>query len=284
MSESDARQIFVAAASEQDLVNAQRLLRAAGLRPGGFGSSDNAGVIGEAAVDLLSRSSGALAVVSSRGLTSNVAFEIGMAAGAGLPVVVLQLVDKNDPPYELPTDLRSIFQVRWDPAEAPSQSLAARLHDLFMVKSPRVDTVPHVGSEENRRPFADEAERRVATALAPIAESVVPQGPGNAVGVPDLAAWVEDLPNWANPVLVEVKARDLTGRGHGRAIAGLRTYMIRGQISLGLVVVPGLHEVEWHSTEGTAIALLGIDTLERMPREEVVALLMRGRNLVAHAK
>lgn len=277
----DARSILVAAPSEQVGLVVERLLKAAGLEPLSYRDA-SAIAVGPVISDLVARSSGAIAVVPSAGLSPNVAFEVGMAVGAGLPVVVLQLVGKDDPPGPVPADLRSLYQVRWDPSEDPSPALAARLHDLFTVGSPSPSSAPRVVREDLVREFADQTERRVVAALAPVAESVLAHGPGNTVGVPDLAAWIGELPNWANPVLVEVKGRDLSGRSRERAVEQLRAYMAEGRVSLGLVVVPGAHEAEWHSQEGTAIAVLGLETLERLSRHEVVGLLVRGRNLVAH--
>lgn len=283
MSGQHPRTIFVAAPSEHGAHLAQQLLRAADLEPASvLGPKSDAALTGETLGDQVASASGVLGVVTAAGLSPKVAYEVGLAAGLGLPVVILQLVGKDDRPREVPADLRSLFQVRWDPAQPPNRSLVARLHDLFVVDMPSPSIAPRVRVEEGSRRFADETERRVAAALAAVAESVVAEGPGNTIGIPDLAAWVPELPNWANPVLIEVKGRDLSGRGHGAAIQRLRAYMAESRIALGLVVVPGPHEAEWHSEEGTAIAVLGIDTLEQLSREDVLGVLSRGRNIVVH--
>jgi hypothetical protein len=83
--------------------------------------------------------------------------------------------------------------------------------------------------------------------------------------------------------VIEVKARDPSGRSHADAVQQLRAYLNELQLPIGIVLVRGERPPEWSSEKGTAIMLLGVETLAELGRQGVRVLLIRGRNLVAHS-
>lgn len=133
------------------------------------------------------------------------------------------------------------------------------------------------------RRFADASERRAAEVPASVGAEIAAEGPGNQPGHPDLSAWFSDLPNWANPVIVEVKARDLGGGSHSGAVQQLRGYLHDLGLSIGIVLVPGERSPVWESEEGTAIMLLGVETLAELGPQGARNHLIRARNLIAHS-
>jgi hypothetical protein len=98
-----------------------------------------------------------------------------------------------------------------------------------------------------------------------------------------LSASFPDLPNWANPVVIEVKARDLSGRSHADAVQQLQEHLHTLQLPIRIVLVPGERPPEWASAKGTAILLLGVETLAGLGPRGMRAHLIRARNLVAHS-
>lgn len=211
-------------------------------------------------------------------------YELGVAHGLGLPTLIVLLIGAEDNLPLLPGGLQGLHQVRWDPAAEPDAALLARIRGLLTAP-----TTPAAGSPSGRRlqvptrRYADASERRAAEVLAYVGAEIAAEGPGNQPGRPDLSAWFPDLPNWANPVIIEVKARDPGGGSHSGAVQQLRSYLHALQLPIGIVLVPGDRPPVWESEEGTAIMLLGVETLAGLGPQGARDHLIRARNLITHS-
>jgi hypothetical protein len=63
----------------------------------------------------------------------------------------------------------------------------------------------------------------------------------------------------------------------------LQEYHHTLQLPIGIVLVPGQRPPEWVSAKGSAILLLGVETLADLGPLGARAHLIRARNLVAHS-
>jgi hypothetical protein len=279
---AEATPVFVTAASPDDAELAATLLRRCGLQPVSvfepYLDNDLATDIGAR----LSKAGSVVAVLSGPELSPGVIYEMGIGRGLGLPTLILFLVARDNDLPQLPGDLRGLHQVRWDPTTEPDANLLARLRALVTVRIAPPTRAVRTRPLAVTRTYSDETERRAAEVLTFVGAHVVTEGPGNRLRRPDLSAWFEDLPNWANPVVIEVKARDPSGRSHASAVEHLRTALHDLGLSIGVVLLPGDHPVEWASGQGTAVASIGVETLAQLGVEGTRYLLMRARNLVTH--
>ncbi len=278
------RFVFVTAGLPEDALIACELLRRCELEP--YSVFDASALNGPAtgSFEQISKAAGVVAAIRGAALPAGVVFELGIGQGLGLPTLILFLVAADDDLPLLPGDLRGLDQVRWDPDTEPEPSLLARVRSLLTaeVVSAAGAQALRRGPPATMREYADATERRAADVLHSVGAHVVAEGPGNRAGRPDLSAWFADLPNWANPVVIEVKARDPSGRSHAGAVPQLRAYLHDLQLPIGIVLVPGERTAEWTVGEGVAIVLLGVETLAGIGAPGTRDLLSRGRNLVAH--
>jgi hypothetical protein len=279
-----SRPVFVTAASPEDAAIAGDLLRRCGLEPASVFDAAVPYDPATGSFEQMARAVGVVAAVRGAALPPGVIYELGIGQGLGLPTLILSLIEVDDDLPLLPGDLRGLDQVRWDPAAEPDPALLTRIRALLTGQSvPSVGPqVARRGSSAAMRDYADATERRAAEVLTLVGAQVVPQGPGNRPRRPDLSAWFADLPNWANPVVVEVKARDLSRRSHADAMRQLRASLRALQLPIGIVLVPGERPPEWASGEGVAVVLLGVETLARLGAQGTRDLVIRGRNLVTH--
>jgi hypothetical protein len=276
--------VFVTAARPEEAAIASELLRHSGLEPHSVFDAALPYDTATGSLEQIARSAGVVAAVRGDVLTPGVIYELGIARGLGLPTLILLLIAADNDMPLLPGDLRGLNQVRWDPGTEPDSTLLARVRALMAVQSiptAGLQVAPH-RSPTAGRDYADATERRAAEVLAQVGAQVVAEGAGNRPGRPDLSAWFADLPNWANPVVIEVKARDPSGRSSTSAVQQLLASLRALQLSIGIVLVPGERPPEWVSGGGVAIVLLGVETLAEIGAQGTRDLLIRGRNLVAH--
>jgi len=279
-----SRSIFVTAESPEDAAVASELLRRCGLEPYSVFDTPVRYDPATGSFDQITRAAGAVAAIRQAPLPPGVIFELGIGRGLGLPTLILLLIAADDDLPLLPGDLRGLHQVRWDPATEPDSALLARVRALLTVQA-AVPAGPHVARQRlptAARDYSDATERRAAEVLTLVGAQVVAEGPGNQPGRPDLSAWFTDLPNWANPVIIEVRARDPSRRSHADAVRQLRASLHALQLPIGIVLVPGERSPEWASEEGVAIVSIGVETLASIGAQGIRDLLIRGRNLVAH--
>jgi hypothetical protein len=280
-----SRSVFVTAARPEDADIATELLRRCGLEASSVFEMQAPSDPAVGSLEQIIRATGAVAAIRGGELPTGVIYELGFARGLGLPTLVLFLIGADDDIPLLPGDMRGLHQVRWDPATEPDAALLARVRGLLTVQI----TLPGRTPVERRRfpisgrRFADATERRAAEVLELVGAEVAAEGPGNRPGRPDLSASFPDLPNWANPVVIEVKARDLSGRSHSDAVQQLQEHLHALQLPIGIVLVPGERPPEWVSAKGTAVLLLGVETLVGLGPRGMRAHLIRARNLVAHS-
>lgn len=276
--------VFVTAGLPEDAAIASQLLRRCGLEPHSVFDAHIFDDPAAGSFEQISKAAGVVAATRGAALPSGVIYELGVGRGLKLPVLILFLVSADDDLPLLPGDLRGLHQVRWDPETEPDSALLARVQSLLTAQaaSPPRGLVKRQGPPAAMRDYEDATERRAANVLSSVGAHVVPEGPGNRLGRPDLSAWFADLPNWANPVIIEVKARDPSGRSHAGAVPQLRAYLRELQLPIGLVLVPGERSPDWTVEEGVAIVLLGVETLARIGTQGTRELLSRGRNLIAH--
>jgi hypothetical protein len=277
--------VFVTAARPEDAGIASELLLRCGLEACSVFEMRAPSDPGVGSFEQITRASGAVAAIRGDELSAGVIYELGFAQGLGLPTLVLFLIGADDDVPLLPGDMRGLDQVRWDPANEPDAGLLARVRGLLTAQVTMSGRTP---VQRHRFPlparhFADATERRAAEVLELVGAEVAAEGPGNRPGRPDLSAWFPDLPNWANPVVIEVKGRDLTGRSHADAVQQLQEHLHALQLPIGIVLVPGERPPEWVSANGTAILLLGVETLAELGLRGARAHLIRARNLVAHS-
>jgi hypothetical protein len=280
-----SRSVFVTAESTQDAAAASNLLRRCGLEPASVFDPLTLYAPATGSLEQITRASGVVAAVRGATLPPGVIYELGIGQGLGLPILILILIAADGDLPLLPGELRGLDQVRWDPAAEPGYALLARVRALMTGQA-----APPGGQQIAQqtppstavRGYADATERRAAEVLALVGARVVPEGPGNQPRRPDLSAWFADLPNWANPVVIEVKARDPSRRSHADAVRQLQASLHSLQLPIGIVLVPGDRSPEWASGEGVAIVLLGVETLAGLGVQGTRDLLIRGRNLVAH--
>jgi hypothetical protein len=280
------RSVFVTAARPEDAGIAAELLRRCGLEASSVFEMQAPSNPAAGSLEQITQASGAVAAIRGGELAPGVIFELGFARGLGLPTLVLFLIGTNDDIPVLPGDVQGLQQVRWDPTSEPSVALLTRLRRLLTLEITLADGVAPVErrkSEPSARRYVDATERRAAEVLELVGAEVAAEGPGNRLGRPDLSAWFPDLPNWANPVVIEVKARDPGGRSHADAVRQLQEYLHALQLPIGIVLVPGERPPEWSAAEGTAILLLGVETLADLGPRGMRAHLARARNLVAHS-
>lgn len=280
-----SRSVFVTAESTEDAAVASDLLRRCGLEPASVFDPLIPYAPASGSFEQMARASGVVAAVRGAALPPGVIYELGIGQGLGLPTLILMLIAADSDLPLLPGDLRGLDQVRWDPAAEPGPALLARVRALLTGQS-----APPAGQQVVLRTppptairgHADATERRAAEVLTRVGARVVPEGHGNRPRRPDLSAWFADLPNWANPVVIEVKAGDPSRRSHVDAVRQLRASLRVLQLPIGIVLVPGERSPEWASGEGVAIVLLGVETLAGLGVQGTRDLLIRGRNLVTH--
>lgn len=280
-----SRSVFVTAARPEDASIATELLHRCGLEASSVFEMQALSDPSAGSLEQITRASGVVAAIRGGEPPTGVVYELGFAKGLGLPTLVLFLIGGNDDIPLLPGDMRGLHQVRWDPDREPKAALLARIRGLLTVQ---VTASGGISVERHRFPvstrrLADATERRAAEVLELVGAEVAAEGRGNRPGRPDLSAWFPDLPNWANPVVIEVKARDLSGRSHSGAVKQLQEHLHALQLPIGIVLVPGERPAEWVSAKGTAILLLGVETLAALGLRGTRAHLIRARNLVAHS-
>lgn len=282
------RSVFVTAARPEDAGIAAELLHRCGLDASSVFEMQPPSDPAVGSLEQITQAGGAVAAIRGGELAPGVIFELGFARGLGLPTLVLFLIGTNDDIPVLPGDVQGLQQVRWDPTSEPSVALLTRVRRLLTVEitlagGARAAPVERRKSAPSARRYVDATERRAAEVLELVGAEVAAEGPGNRLGRPDLSAWFPDLPNWANPVVVEVKARDPGGRSHADAVRQLQEYLHALRLPIGIVLVPGERSPEWSAAEGTAILLLGVETLADLGTRGMRAHLARARNLVAHS-
>lgn len=279
-----SRSVFVTAASPEDAAIASELLRRCGLEPYSVFDTPIPYDPATGSFEQVARATGAVAAVRGAVLPPGVIYELGIGQGLGLPTLVLFLIAADDDLPLLPGDLRGLHQVRWDPVSEPDSALLARVRALLTVQTTQAADlqVARHRPPTPMRDYTDVTERRAAEVLTLVGAQVAAEGPGNQPGRPDLSAWFADLPNWANPVVIEVKARDPSHRSHADAVRQLRASLDAIQLSIGIVLVPGERSPEWTSAEGIAVVLLGVETLAELGAQGTRDLLIRARNLIAH--
>ena len=281
-----SRSVFVTAARPEDAGIAAELLRRCGLEASSVFEMQAPSDPAAGSAEQITQAGGAVAAIRGGELPPGVIFELGFARGLRLPTLILFLIGADDDIPALPGDVQGLQQVRWDPTSEPSAALLARVRRLLTTEIRLADGVAPIErrrSAVTARRFADATERRAAEVLELVGAEVAAEGPGNRPGRPDLSAWFPDLPNWANPVIIEVKARDLSGRSHADAVRQLQEYLHALLLPIGIVLVPGERPPEWVSAKGTAILLLGVETLADLGPRGMRAHLTRARNLVAHS-
>ncbi len=279
-----SRSVFVTAARPEDAAIASELLLRCGLEPYSVFDAPVPYDLAAGSFEQIAKTAAAVAAVRGASLPPGVIYELGIAQGLGLPTLILLLIAVDDDLPLLPGDLRGLHQVRWDSTAEPDATLLTRVRELLTVQSapPAGPQVAQRRSPTAAREYADATERRAAEVLTLVGAHVVAEGPGNRPGRPDLSAWFADLPNWANPVVIEVKARDPSRRSHAHAVQQLRAYLRALQLPIGIVLVPGEHSPEWAFEEGVATVLLGVETLAELGARGTRDILIRARNLVAH--
>lgn len=281
-----SRTVFVTAARPEEAAITVGLLRRCGLDASSVFDLQVPYDPASGSSEQIGRAGGAVAAVRGAELPAGVIYELGVANGLGLPTLIVSLIGTDDDFPLLPGGLQGLHQVRWDPATEPDAALLARIRGLLTV--PTTPT-PAPGLPSGQRPhipkrrYADASERRAAEVLAYVGAEIAAEGPGNQPGHPDLSAWFPDLPNWANPVIIEVKARDPSGGSHSGAVQQLRAYLHVLGLPIGIVLVPGERPPVWESEEGTAIMLLGVETLAELGPQGARDHLIRARNLIAHS-
>ena len=227
-------------------------------------------------------SEGVVAVVRNGMVPPGIAYELGIARGRAIPAIILEIVGSEDSPSEMPPALRGIQLVRWDPSTRARFSLLSRLHALLAAEAtvpPPQRPRPVTGTH---REYTSVVERFAADVLRSVGANVVTEGPANTKFRPDLSAWFPDLPNWANPVIIEVKGRESIGRSVESAVEQLRTYLKDLGLVIGLVLIPGESGPTWSAARDTAIASIGIDTMADLGPRGVREALIHGRNLLTH--
>lgn len=276
--------VFVTAAHPEDAGIATELLHRCGLEARSVFEVQALPDPAIGSLEQITQASGAVAAIRNGELSPGVIYELGVARGLGLPTLVLFLIGAGDDVPVLPGDMRGLHQVRWDPSAQPSAALLTRLRRLLTVEVdlPSGTPVERPKSSASARRFTNATERRAAEILEFVGAEIAAEGPRNRLGRPDLAAWFPDLPNWANPVIIEVKAGDLPGRSHADSVRQLQGYLDALQLPIGIVLVPGERPPEWASTRDTAILLLGVETLAALGPRGMRDHLIRARNLVAH--
>lgn len=279
------RPFLVTAVLPEDAAIASQLLRLCGLQAWSVFDAQPPDDSATSSLEQITRAGGAVAAVRGPELPAAVIYELGVARGLGLPTMVLFLIGVDDELPLLPGDLRGLQQVRWDPGTSPDAALLDRVRGLLTSSISQFAGLPTGRRRHSmlERTFADEVERRAAEVLTLVGAEVVAEGPGNRPGYPDLSARFSDLPNWANPVLIEVKAHDPSGLSHEAAIQQLRTYLHTLQLPIGMVLVPGEHQPAWTSGDGTAIVTVGVETLASLGAPGTRSHLIRGRSLAAHS-
>ncbi len=276
--------VFVTAAHPEDAGIATELLRRCGLEARSVFEVQALPEPAVGGLEQITQASGAVAAIREGELSPGVIYELGVARGLGLPTLILFLIGAGDDVPVLPGEMRGLHQVRWDPSAQPSAALLTRLRRLLTMEIdlPSGTPVERPKSSAPTRRFTNATERRAAEVLEFVGAEIAAEGPRNRLGRPDLAAWFPDLPNWANPVIIEVKAGDLLGRSHADSVRQLHGYLDALQLPIGIILVPGEHPPELVSTRGTAILLLGVETLATLGPRGMREHLTRARNLVAH--
>jgi hypothetical protein len=182
----------------------------------------------------------------------------------GLPVVV-QATDLDAVAARISDTVAAVAATRQErQPELPADSLVDRNYQRKI----------------ESRAWADEAEGRVARALAHLGARVEGQVPANSSGTVDLAAWLPSSPSpLLNPILVEV-----TGRRPRMAEKEkqLRGYLVAQRVSVGMLVTAEADTPKWVVSDGTAILIIGVDVLEQLNLEEFLRLLTDGRNRLVH--
>lgn len=225
-----------------------------------------------------------VALVDRRAPSTGVLLEIGAALGRGMPVVLL--LSSAHLSTTLPSRLRELPTVVLAGAE---EAVSRRLTDTVRsaveaVPASRLPTQARASRSYVRqveaREWADEAERRVAAALANLGARVVGQVPANDRRQVDLAAWIPALPiPHLNPILVEVAGK--------RPNVQMRTdHLLRflrdRDVQIGMLILAEEENPSWVIREGRAIVILSLQGLYDLTPDSLVQLIMDGRNRLAH--
>lgn len=143
--------------------------------------------------------------------SSNMAFEVGLAAGLGKPVLVIA-------PGEVPSDLHSLFQVRASAENADAIGLALDALERRVETSTDPNHLPMTGRplgsyadqllEYIRTTRLDERELQAIIVKAIEGTGAIASLAGPADRGFDIGVWAEDLDAIAgNPLLIELKRR-----------------------------------------------------------------------------
>jgi hypothetical protein len=248
------------------------------------------------AVDKAVATADFVCVVLPDGTQGNIFFELGIAYAKRKPI--LAFIGKS---AILPTDVRSLtyFRVELRDVEAVGYALETFLthardehaSEISMPRSRReskhsVDAFISVPETVQGLQFED----RTAELLRDAGFIVSRRGMERAHDQgADLAVWIEELQNYAlgNPLLVEVKAGNLTQESIHRAELQLRSYVQKTHGRSGLLIYWDWQNREFPPVEKgwPVIFRLSGEALTRLVREQRLPdELIRLRNTVAHGE
>lgn len=229
--------------------------------------------------------------VLPEGHHANVLFELGVAYAKHKPILALLASSAR-----LPTDIISLTYVRADPKDAATvrAALGAFLDhargEPFRSTSRRRTKRRSIAKESTALPpsaSAHEFELKTVSLLEKAGVIVSWPTQRSEQGA-DLAVWIDDLPqSLGNPLLVEIKAGNLSKARITQAASQLRQYVVMTHGSCGLLVYWDRQNRQFPSvsTEWPLIFRLSGETLERLAhRGQLSRELVRLRNAAVHGE
>jgi hypothetical protein len=246
------------------------------------------------AVDKAMTTADFVCVVLPEGPHENILFELGIAYARRKPV--LAFIGKS---VNLPSDVLSLTYFRVGPSEVEAVDYAlgtflthASDQPLGEVSIPRSRRSPAHGANVFVSPpgTVPEFEQRTAALLREggfiVSRPSERHAPDHGA---DLAVWIEELQNYSlgNPLLIQVKAGNLTQRDIRNAALQLRSYVEKTHGRSGLLVYWDRQNREFPRVEKgwPLIFQLSGEALARLVREErLPEELVRIRNAAAHGE
>lgn len=241
------------------------------------------------AIDSALAKSDFVCVVLPAGQHQNVLFEAGIAYARRKPILAFVGSSAN-----LPSDILSLIYVKTDTKDPDTVRSVLRMflrhaddkRPRRSQKTPSSHT-PKVSATSALPPGpGHEFERKTAELL---------EGAGFIVSGPaerrdqgaDLAVWIDDLESMGNPLLVEVKAGDLSAQRLRDAAWQLREHVTKTHGRCGLLIYWDRQDREFPrvSKEWPLIFQLSGQTLTRLVHEKRLSQeLLRLRNAAAHGE